>query len=141
MNIDGEVVDEENLVLSEEIYEEGTSRDIPVRYLDHFCIFDDKTNLLISLDDAEDPKFGPNPYFVGYVSAKCVSEKDEDFDDYMAGDGKGGKFNGEEEDDRTLINFTEAKVRSSAIVAIWESLKPEHDGLVSEQRSVSSIRF
>jgi hypothetical protein len=141
MNIDEEVVEEENLVLPEEIYEEGTSRDIPVRYLDHFCIFDDETNLLISLDDAEDPKFGPNPYFVGYVNAKCVSEKDEDFE---AGDGKGGKFNGEEkveEDDRTLINFTDAKVRSSAIVAIWESLEPEHDGLVSEQRSVSSIRF
>lgn len=145
MNIDDqEVIDEANLVLPKEIYEEEDSGDLPIRYLDHFSIFDDETNLLISLDGAEDPKFGKNPYFVGHVSAKWISEEDEDFDEHMAGEGKDKKFNGQEEadeGDRTLINLMEVKVRSSAIVEIWESMEPERDGLVSEQRSISSIRF
>jgi hypothetical protein len=138
MNIDDEVVDEENLVLPEEIYEE-TSGDLPIRHLDHFSIFDDETNLLISLDEAEDPKFGQRPYFLGHVSAKLVSENDEDFDEYMAGDGEDNMSHGQKEADRTLRNFMEVRVQSSAIVEIWESMEPERDGLVSEQRSVSSI--
>jgi hypothetical protein len=138
MNIDDEIVDEEHLVLPQETYEE-TSRDLPIRYLDHFSIFDNETNLLISLDDAEDPKFGKSPYFVGHVSAKLVSENDEDFDEYAVGDGKDDKFNGQKEADWTLRNFMEVKVKSSAIVEVWESMEPERDGLVSEQRSVSSI--
>lgn len=132
MNIDDEITDESNLVLPEETHEGGVHRELPVRYLDHFSIFDNESNRLISLDDAENPKFGKEPYFIGRATAKWEPLDEGETESVVETEEEDG-------DDRPItLHRTEVTVKSSPIQSIWESTEPEGP-FASEKRFVITL--
>jgi hypothetical protein len=96
---------------------------LPVRYLDHFTFFDEKSTEMIGLDYLEEPDFGDDisPYFTGRVVARNVQSQEDDES---------------VDSDDTIPETASVMLRSSSVLTVWESEKPEEDGVVSENRCV-----
>jgi hypothetical protein len=111
-----QIVQEKNLLLSEEENDQDEAQTIPIRYLDCFSVFDGETDEMISLDQVEEQvEKDLSAYFTGYVRPTFESANSAEDD--------------EEE-------FTSILVNSSSIKNLWKSRKPERGRIVSDRRSV-----
>jgi hypothetical protein len=82
--------------------EDSHEDNLPVRYLDNFTIYDEKSGRIIGLDDVEESDTAP--YFEGAVRAKLTDDE------------------AEEEDLNPHL------LRSSTILSVWQSEEVDSDG-------------